>query len=168
MNLRCAFVLACLLTGCKNDDGIPASSIDAAVDEGSDTAAASCTPGHDCATACAADEVCAGSYGEFNRHAPACLKKCNLDTDCATGMRCADLYAEMLGSAVCISMTVPAVCGTLEPTWHCDFAPASCKDPTTLTQGFTQQANGTCGYEYVHCANACITDGDGGVGAHCD
>ena len=159
MSLRCCLPLLLLFVGACADEAFTGSQ---------DASIISCRPGNDCATACGEGEICAGSYGHFNSHQAACLKKCDDDTDCAAGMRCGELYDEGLKTAVCISTITPGVCGNLPDTWHCDFAGPSCRDAMTLMRGFSQRENGTCGYEYVHCPSRCVTEGDGPMVGHCE
>jgi len=163
--------MLCLLMafGC-GDDAADGTTIDLSVDQSVDGAILSCSPpvGGSCATACAADEVCATAGGGFNRHAPTCLKKCTVSSDCSSGMICAELYAEMLSSSVCISGTSPPPCGVIDSGYHCDFPPASCLDATTLLRPFSQQSNGVCGHEHQRCATSCVDASDGGAAAHCE
>jgi hypothetical protein len=123
---------------------------------GPDAAAPVCLGPGSCPSSCAAGSVCATSFGAFNRHAPTCLKACKVSGDCGGNLRCADLFGEMLGTAVCIADTLPAPCGQVPLSYHCDFPPATCKDGQTLARPFSQASNGTCGHELVACPNGCV------------
>jgi len=110
---------------------------------------------------CAMDELCApGTSGlqGFQGHRAACLKRCNVTSDCPPGMRCAELYSEFaMPTPLCVSDVVPPRCEdrAFDPSWHCDFPPARCLDADTLYLPFSEPKNQTCGHERIHCPNGC-------------
>lgn len=113
-------------------------------------------PAAQCATtcpACVTGETC--FQPPFSAQLPTfCARTCTSDGDCKTGETCAALFAS-LQPAVCISAGSPKGCGTTPVGWHCDLAPASCKDANTLQKPFTHVDDLVCGWELVHCANGC-------------
>jgi hypothetical protein len=105
---------------------------------------------------CASDQIC--FQAPLAAQLPAfCAKQCASDNDCGINQICATLFAS-LQPPVCINAGWPKGCGGATANWHCDLAPASCKDASTLSQPFSHADDQVCGWELVHCANGCDTD----------
>jgi hypothetical protein len=109
-----------------------------------------------CATqcdSCGAGEVC--FQPDFAANLPSfCAVKCDDDRGCATGQKCATLFAAMQPS-ICIGAGNPRSCGGTSPSWSCDLQPAACKDAMTAQVAFSDATDQVCGWELVHCANGC-------------
>jgi hypothetical protein len=110
--------------------------------------------------ACGAGETCVRGDGD---HLGACLKPCAVPADCASPLRCTQLFGRP--DWLCASTTVPERCSTGAFTSSCSDLNPFCYDATTLAQGFNTLSNATCGFTLMPCAHSCDPGGAGGVDA---
>ena len=148
--------LICILSGCTgggNKEDLPGPP-----DLG---CLRTCTPG------CAAGSTCVVP-SSLQTYTAFCAKTCTSDADCG-GQRCAALFDQPGTPAVCLTTDTPARCPGVayDPSWHCDFPPASCKDAQVLRRGFSQPANQVCGSEYILCPGGCAPGAAPGSAATC-
>lgn len=133
------------------------------------------TDGGDAAAGCrrACEPGCLSGFlcvipSATQEYAAFCAPPCTTSADCGS-LRCASLFNQPGTPPVCVATDVPELCPGLpmDPSWHCDFPPPSCKSANVLMRGFSQPANRVCGTEYVFCQNGCVGAGPPGSSAHC-